>query len=63
LNLSIDDNPDGTPDCKQVLLFAKERSFGDQTPAFSAGLPGRHHASLARTWSPFDAHGESPEQD
>jgi hypothetical protein len=54
LDLPIDDNPDGTADRKQVLFFTKERRLGDETPAFAAGLPGCHHASLARTWPPFD---------
>jgi hypothetical protein len=46
LNLPIDDNPDGTSDRKQALLFTKERRLRPQTPAFAAGLPISYHASI-----------------
>ena len=63
LNLPIDDNPDGTADRKQLLFFTKQRRLGDETSAFAAGFPRRHHASLARTRPPFDAYRKAPEQD
>jgi len=57
LDLAINDNPDGTAERKQVPFFTTERCLGDQTPPLAAGLPGCHHASLARTRPPFDANG------